>query len=422
MARNPQTKTGNAIDTLRVDMRRLMGDIDQMATINRQTDGSCCRVALTDADRDGRRLALGWFEEAGLEISIDPVGNIFAMRQGSETTAPVMTGSHLDTVATGGRLDGVLGVLAGLEVLRTLNDARIETRRPIALAVFTNEEGVRFQPDMMGSLVFSGQLDLQTALESRATRGGPSLGEELRRTGFDGSARLGELKPAVFVELHIEQGPVLHRNGAVLGAVADLQGISWQEITITGTSNHAGTTPMEMRHDAAYCAGRIAVFVRELCARVGGRQLATVGRIDLTPNMVNVIAREATLTVDLRNTSNDDLLVAEAELQRFLSDLENSAGVGIACRRLARTEPVQFDANTVALIEETARRLGHPIMRMTSGAGHDAQMLAKVAPTAMIFVPSVDGISHNPGEHTDPKHIEIGANVLLHTLFRLASA
>ncbi len=257
----------NATDGLRIDSERLTGAIDAVAAINRQADGSCCRVALTDADCEGRRLVLRWLEDAGLDISIDRIGNIFATRRGSENTAPVMTGSHLDTVATGGRFDGALGVIGGLEVIRTLDDAGVVTRRPLTLAIFTNEEGVRFQPDMMGSLVFSGQLDLQEALDARAAGGGPSLAEELERTGFNGSAAIGEPKPAAYVELHIEQGPILHRTGGILGAVQSLQGISWQEITINGISNHAGTTPMSMRHDAAYCASRIAVFLRELTQR-----------------------------------------------------------------------------------------------------------------------------------------------------------
>lgn len=410
----------NATDGLRIDSGRLTGALDAVAAINRQADGSCCRVALTDADCEGRRLVLRWLEDAGLDISIDRIGNIFATRRGSEDTAPVMTGSHLDTVATGGRFDGVLGVIGGLEVMRTLDDAGIVTRRPITLAIFTNEEGVRFQPDMMGSLVFSGQFDLQEALDARAAGGGPSLAEELQRTGFNGSAAIGEPRPAAYVELHIEQGPILHRTGGILGAVQSLQGISWQEITINGISNHAGTTPMSMRHDAAYCASRIAVFLRELTERRVG-QLATVGRIKLSPNMINVIAREAKLTVDLRNTSNDELRAAEAELRQFLRDLEQSERVTIASRPLARTDPVQFDETIVAAIEDTARRLRFPIARMTSGAGHDAQMIARVAPAAMIFVPSVDGISHNPREHTDPAHLEIGANMLLHTLVKLAN-
>jgi beta-ureidopropionase / N-carbamoyl-L-amino-acid hydrolase len=410
----------NAIDGLRIDNGRLTGAIDAVAAINRQADGSCCRIALSDADCEGRRLVLRWLEDAGLDISIDRIGNIFATRRGSEDTAPVMTGSHLDTVATGGRFDGVLGVIGGLEVIRTLDDAGIVTRRPITLAIFTNEEGVRFQPDMMGSLVFSGQFDLQEALDARAAGGGPSLAEELQRTGFNGSAAIGEPRPAAYVELHIEQGPILHRTGGILGAVQSLQGISWQEITINGVSNHAGTTPMSMRHDAAYCASRIAVFLRELTKRRVG-QLATVGRINLSPNMINVIAREAKLTVDLRNTSNDELRAAEAELQQLLRDLEKSERVTIASRPLARTDPVRFDETIVVAIEDTAQRLGYPIARMTSGAGHDAQMIAKVAPAAMIFVPSVDGISHNPREHTDPAHLEIGTNMLLHTLVKLAT-
>lgn len=405
--------------SLRINLDRMMTRIEALASIDRRPDGSCHRLALTDADIAGRELVAGWMRRAGLALSIDAIGNIVGLRPGRENLPPIMTGSHIDTVATGGRFDGVLGVLAGLEVIETLNDAGAATDHPLALAIFTNEEGVRFQPDMMGSLVFSGQLDLATALAARSPEG-VSVAEALAQGGQAGQAPCGEPRPAAFVELHIEQGPILDRQGRVLGAVQDLQGISWQEITIKGVSNHAGTTPMSMRRDAGFCAASINTFVRGLALRMGRGQVATVGMTQLSPNLVNVIPREARLTVDLRNTDDDALRYAEDELGAFLRQLERDEGVTVSSRCLVRTPPVVFSPAVLGVIEEVARDLGFPATPITSGAGHDAQMMAAIAPTAMIFVPSIGGYSHNPREDTKLEHLEIGANALLHTLVRLA--
>jgi N-carbamoyl-L-amino-acid hydrolase len=287
------------------------------------------------------------------------------------------------------------------------------------VAVFTNEEGVRFAPDMLGSLVYVGGLELDEAL---ATKGidGAEVGVELARIGYAGAAAPGHTIPHAFVELHIEQGPVLAAEHVTIGVVRDLQGISWQEVTIQGQSNHAGTTPMRLRHDAGYAAAAIATYLRRLTAEMGGSQVGTCGVIELYPNIINVIASRAKLTVDLRNTDEGLLRKAEANVAQFLKDLAAAEGVKIETRRLARFEPVVFDAGVADLIDGVARELGHKRRQMTSGAGHDAQMLARVCPTAMIFVPSEKGISHNPAEHTEPGDLEDGANVLLHTLLRLA--
>jgi N-carbamoyl-L-amino-acid hydrolase len=404
---------------LRIDIERLMARIEALAEINRQGDGSCCRLALTQADRRGRDLVVEWMTSAGLEVRVDRIGNIIGGTSGADDLAPVMTGSHIDTVATGGRFDGVLGVVAGLEVLQTLREAGVATARPMAVAVFTNEEGVRYQPDMMGSLVFAGGLDLDEAL---ATRGddGTVLGAELERIGYAGQAQCGAPRPWAYVELHIEQGPVLDRQGEVLGAVEDLQGISWQEVIFRGVSNHAGTTPMNLRRDAGVCAAEVATFVRDLARRMGRSQVATVGRIQFSPNLVNVIPREARMSIDLRNTDDALLREAEAELADFVQAVAAREEVSVEVRRLVRTEPVRFDERVVSLIEQVCADLGHPARRMTSGAGHDAQMVAQIAPAAMIFVPSIGGISHNPREDTRVEHLEVGANVLLHTMLRLA--
>ena len=407
---------------LRIDAARLMRRLDALAQVGAIDGGGCCRLALTDADRQGRDLVVAWMRELGLAVTVDAIGNVFGVQAGRQAdAAPVMTGSHTDTVRTGGRYDGNYGVLAGLEVLQTLREAGVRTKHPLAVGLFTNEEGARFAPDMLGSLVFAGGMPLDEALDVRAIDGA-RLGDELQRIGYAGTAVPGALRPHAFVELHIEQGPVLDIEGATIGAVQDLQGISWQALTITGQSNHAGTTPMHLRHDAGYAAAAVATFVRELTRRVGPPQVATVGRIELHPNLINVIAARATLTVDLRHTDEAALQRAEAEVADFLRRLAQEEGVTIESRPLARFEPVRFDEGVVRRIEDVARRLGHAPRRMTSGAGHDAQMLARVCPAAMIFVPSVRGISHNPAEHTAPEHLVAGADVLLHTMLELAGA
>lgn len=406
---------------LSIDFDGMQTRLEELAAINRTADGSCCRLALTDADRQGRDLVVSWMRNAELDVNIDRIGNIIGTRLGTQSGSPVMTGSHIDTVASGGRYDGAYGVVAGIEVVRALNARKVLTKRPLAVVVFTNEEGVRFTPDMMGSLVYAGGLALEEALQA-VSEDGAVLGEELARIGYAGSKRCGEIRPHAFVELHIEQGPVLDRANEALAVVQDLQGISWQEVNIRGTSNHAGTTPMSLRHDAAYGAGMVTVFVRKLAQRMGGSQVATVGSVRLVPNLINVIAREAKLTVDLRNTDDSALSAAEQELEAFLVEIAEAEGLIIETRRLVRTQPVRFDDHILATIEQVADKLGHgEIRRMTSGAGHDAQMMARICPAAMIFVPSVKGISHNPMEFTHPKHLEDGANALLHAIEQIAN-
>jgi N-carbamoyl-L-amino-acid hydrolase len=406
---------------LAINGPRLMRQLEQLAEIGRTETNACCRLALTDDDKLGRDLVVSWMKELGMAVTIDPIGNIFGTRAGSRPDlAPVMTGSHIDTVRTGGAYDGNYGVLAGLEVVATLNEAKQQTQRSLVVGVFTNEEGARFAPDMLGSLVYVGGMPLDEALDLKAIDG-PRLGDELARIGYDGKADLGAHKPHAFIELHIEQGPILDIEGVKIGAVENLQGISWQELTIVGQSNHAGTTPMYLRHDAGYVASAIATFVRDLTRKMGGHQVGTIGKIDLIPNLINVIAARATITVDLRNTDEGLLQQAEHALATYLKELEQSEGVTITARRLARFEPVSFDAALADRIAHHAQALGLSQQRMTSGAGHDAQMLARICPTSMIFVPSVGGISHNPAEHTAQEDLIAGANVLLASLTELAN-
>jgi N-carbamoyl-L-amino-acid hydrolase len=331
-----------------------------------------------------------------------------------------MCGSHIDTVRTGGRYDGNLGVLAGLEVIETLISGGITPLRPIAVAFFTDEEGARFAPDMLGSLVYVGGMALEEALEIEAIDG-PVLGEELERIGYNGPAPVPGLVPHAFVELHIEQGPVLEVEDTTIGAVTGVQGISWQEVTVTGQSNHAGTTPMDLRRDPAFVAAACTTFVRGLALEFGAPQVATVGRIEVRPNLVNVVAASATFTVDLRNTDESVLQEAERRFDAFLAATADAEGCSVETRQLARFEPVIFDPGMIDLVEATARSLGHSVKRMPSGAGHDAQMMARICPTSMIFTNSVEGISHNPAEYTAPEDLEAGANVLLHTMLALAT-
>lgn len=404
---------------LRISGKRLQERIHALAAIGNTGDGGCCRLALTDEDKEGRDLVVNWMNDLGLVVEIDAIGNVFGTWKVG-AGAPVMTGSHIDTVRTGGIYDGNLGVIAGLEVIETLQSAGVEPQRPITVAVFTDEEGARFAPDMLGSLVYVGGLGLEAALDTKAIDG-PRLGDELERIGYAGSLPCPGATPHAFIEYHIEQGPVLEVENQQIGVVTGVQGISWQEIVINGQSNHAGTTPMSMRHDPAYAASMIGVFLRELASSMGGNQVCTVGRIELVPNLINVVPKSATVTVDIRNTDEELLQHAESTFLDFLNRLASTEGVQISTRRLARFEPVVFDGGVLDLIERESTALGATSMRLPSGAGHDAQMLARICPTGMIFTQSHKGLSHNPAEHTDADLLELGANVLLATMLALAN-
>jgi N-carbamoyl-L-amino-acid hydrolase len=323
-----------------------------------------------------------------------------------------MMGSHIDTVANAGALDGCYGVLAGLAVARAFREAGRLPERSITIAAFTNEEGVRYQPDMMGSLVHAGGLDVEAALATVGTDG-TRLGDELARIGYAGDLEPGAIVPYEYLELHIEQGPILEAENTLIGAVENLQGISWQKLTIQGNANHAGTTPTRLRHDAGYVAGAVINELRQIALASNGTTLATVGCMAFEPNLINVIPRKAVFTVDLRDPDEGRLKAAVQRLSNFLGDIAAAEGVRIGCEPLVRFHPVSFDAGLVEAIEASARRLGFSHRRMTSGAGHDAQMIARLCPTAMIFVPSRGGISHNPREHTDDDQLIKGAEVLL---------
>ena len=406
-------------DNLRIDGERLMRRLDELARIGALEGGGNCRLAFSDEDKAGRDLVVGWMREAGLTVSIDRFGNVTGTRPGAEAGPPVMAGSHTDTVATGGKYDGTLGVLGALEVIETLNDAGITTRRPLAVTLFSNEEGARFAPDMMGSQVYQGGLSLD---EANAIEGidGTTVGENLRRIDYVGDAPVGEPNACAFVEIHVEQGPILENEGKTIGAVDGVQGISWREYVIEGSSAHAGTTPMAARRDAGLAAARIVAMLEDIATSVGHGQVATAGVIEVEPNLVNVVPHRAKITADLRNADSELLKKAESRLDEAVQTVSQRYGVRVQQRELARFEPTPFDPDMVGRIEKTAERLELPVRRLTSGAGHDAQIMARVSPTAMIFVPSVDGISHNIEEFTHASDCEAGVNVLLHTLLDLA--
>lgn len=412
----------NHSSIISIDAARLLGRIEQLGQIGRDGEDRLVRLAASDADKQGRDALVSWMKEANLEVAVDKIGNIFGIWRASseDDQAPIMIGSHIDTVINAGVYDGCYGVLSGIEVIQTLQTAGFVPSRPIVVAAFTNEEGVRYTPDMMGSLVYAGGLSVEDALSSVGTDGS-LLGEELARIGYAGSDVPVFLKPLAYVELHIEQGPVLEKEGIQIGAVENLQGISWQRITIEGVANHAGTTPISMRSDAGYAAARVISFLRERATSSQTPTVATVGCISFEPNAVNIIPSRAVFTVDLRDPNEHSLQTEEAALRTYLTELAAAEGVTITTERMVRFEPVTFDATIVRIVEAASEQRGLTCKRMTSGAGHDAQMMARICPAAMIFVPSIGGISHNPREFTAGPDLVAGANVLLDVISNLAS-
>lgn len=383
-------------------------------------NGGRTRIALSDAEKAGRDRLVQWMRALDLDVRIDRIGNIFGtLRSPSDTgaQAPLMIGSHIDTVANAGALDGCYGVLAGLAVVRALREAGRLPARSITIGAFTNEEGARYQPDMMGSLVYAGGLDVAEALATIGTDG-TCLGDELARIGYAGDLEPGAIVPHEYLELHIEQGPILEAENTLIGVVENLQGISWQRVTIQGSANHAGTTPTRLRHDAGYVAAAVVTALRQIACDSNGTTLATVGCMAFEPNLINVIPRKSEFTVDLRDPDDDRLSAAEQGLSTFLGNIAVAEGVQISTERLARFQPVTFDAGLVEAIASSAERLGFSHRRMSSGAGHDAQMIARICPAAMIFVPSRGGISHNPREHTDDDQLIKGVEVLLDVVIR----
>ncbi|MDS0858743.1 Zn-dependent hydrolase [Burkholderia pseudomultivorans] len=412
------------LPALKLDGPLLLDQLRQPGEIGADREaGGRTRIALTDDERAGRDLVAAWMRELDLDVRIDRIGNLFGTLRAHADAGqlrPLMIGSHIDTVTNAGALDGCYGVLAGLAVVRAFRDAGIRPPRPITIGAFTNEEGIRYQPDMMGSLVYAGGMPVEAALDTVGIDG-TRLGDELARIGYAGDLEPGAIVPHEYLELHIEQGPVLEAEQLRIGVVENLQGISWQQITVQGNANHAGTTPTHLRHDAGWVAAAVATFLRTLAVE-SGTTLATIGMLRIEPNVINVIPRKAVFTVDLRDPDERRLQDAERRLAEFLVQVAKREGVTISTERLARFEPVVFDAGLADEIEASARRAGLSYRRMTSGAGHDAQMIARIAPAAMIFVPSRGGISHNPREHTDDDQLLDGAHVLLDVVLRRLAA
>ncbi len=403
-----------------INGKRLRERIHTLGRVGVAADGRRTRLTASDEDKAGRDLVASWMKEAGLRVVVDQIGNLLGIWETEENRgeAPVMVGSHIDTVINAGQYDGCLGVLAGLELILTLREQGVRTKRPIIVGAFTNEEGVRYSPDMLGSLVYAGGMSCGEALATVGTDG-TVLGEELARIGYAGTVRPGFVTPAAFLELHIEQGPIMDAEGYDIGAVDRLQGIRWQKVHIEGAANHAGTTPIRMRADAGLAAAKVNIFCREMVGKSGG--VATVGTIAFKPNAVNVIPSQADFTVDLRNPDKAMLDHDEELLSGYLKELEETDKVKITTQRISCFDPVSFDEGICRKIEAAAGRRGLKARRMVSGAGQDAQMLARICPTAMIFVPSVKGISHNPQEFTSDQAAENGANVFLDVVCELAN-
>ena len=405
---------------LRIDGQRLWDSLMEMAKIGATEKGGVCRLALTDLDKNGRDLFIDWCKEAGCSISVDKMGNIFARRSGrNDDLAPVITGSHLDSQPTGGRFDGVYGVLAGLEVLRTLNDLGVETERPVEVAVWTNEEGCRFAPAMVSSGVFGGVFDLDYGL-SRADQEGKTMGEELQRIGYAGSEEVGGRPVHAYFEAHIEQGPILENEEITIGVVTDAQGQRWYEATLTGVESHAGPTPMRVRKDALLGASRIVELVNRIGLDNAPLACATVGMMNVFPNSRNVIPGQVFLTIDFRHPDDAILTKMDAALKAGVQEITENIGLELDMEQIFYYAPIHFDEDCVSAVREGTKACDYSMREIVSGAGHDACYLANVAPTSMIFIPCIDGISHNEVEDAKPEWVTAGCDVLLHAVLEKA--
>ncbi|HUO63560.1 MAG TPA: Zn-dependent hydrolase [Terriglobales bacterium] len=406
---------------MRINRRRLEESMEALGRIGATAKGGLNRVALTDDDRRGRDLLVTWMREAGLTVTVDQMGNIFGQRAGADGLPAVLMGSHADSVPTGGKYDGQLGVLCALEVIRTLNDGKVQTRHPIAMAIFTNEEGARFQPAMIGSGVMAGKIPLEDAYNAR-DRDGFRLGDELERIGYLGSEPCIPRPLRAYLELHIEQGPILEEENLPVGVVEGIVAIAWSRVTLTGVQDHAGPTPMRIRHDALVAAAEIVRGVREIPRKIGGDMVSTVGRLDVTPNIPNAIPGRVTMSIDLRAPDEHHITRGLGLVDRLVKDAARAEGVAYELEHYWRVPRTRFDLEVVDTIEGAVRSLGCGHRRILSGAGHDAQYMAAICPTGMIFVPSRDGRSHCEEEFTPMDDIEHGANTLLLAASRLAGA
>jgi N-carbamoyl-L-amino-acid hydrolase len=407
-------------ENLRIDGARLWDTIMAMARIGPGVAGGNNRQTLTDADGEGRALFRSWCDAAGLETGVDAMGTMFARREGTDPAAlPVYVGSHLDTQPTGGKYDGVLGVLGGLELVRTLNDLDIRTRHPIVVTNWTNEEGTRFAPALLASGVFAGQHELEWAY-AREDAKGLSFGDELERIGWKGDETVGARRMKAFFELHIEQGPILEAEGLDIGVVTHGQGLWWLQVTLTGRESHTGSTPMPMRRNAGRGLAQITELVHGIAMSHQPEAVGAIGHIDVYPNSRNVIPGRVVFTVDFRTPHQAVLDDMKARLEAEAPKLAEALGLGIEIEPTGHFDPVTFDPDCVAAVRRAAERLGYSHRDMVSGAGHDACWINRVAPTAMVFGPCVDGLSHNEAEEITPDWAAKGANVLFHAVVETA--
>jgi N-carbamoyl-L-amino-acid hydrolase len=405
----------------RIDSERLWASLMRMAEIGRTDKGGCNRQALTDEDRTGRDLFVSWAREAGCTVSVDQIGNIFAARPGTDPSAPpVLMGSHLDTQPTGGRFDGVYGVMAGLEVVRTMNDLGYETRRPVEIVSWTNEEGCRFAPAMLGSGVVSGAYALEYAY-SREDRNGARLGQELARIGYKGERPAKSRAFRAVFEAHIEQGPILEAAGTTIGAVEGIQGALWLDVILEGVAAHAGPTPMEMRRDPWRVAAPLIQHAFDIAAGNAPWGRATIGNLKVTPGSRNTVPEQLIASVDLRHPDRATLEAMVTDLTKTARALAAEHRIGIDVEHVWTMPPTRFDPELVSLIGKCATELGYSSRTMISGAGHDSLHTAQFAPTAMIFVPCAGGLSHNEEESAKAEDLAAGANVLLHAALHAAN-
>ncbi|TIL41549.1 Zn-dependent hydrolase [Mesorhizobium sp.] len=407
-------------ENLRINSDRLWDSIMEMAKIGPGVAGGNNRQTLTDADGEGRQLFKGWCEAAGLEMGLDEMGTMFARREGTEPDLPpVYVGSHLDTQPTGGKYDGVLGVLGGLEIVRSLNELGIKTKHPIVVTNWTNEEGARFAPAMMASGVFAGVLD-QADVYEHVDKDGKKFGEELERIGWKGSEKVGERKIHAFFELHIEQGPILEDEGIDIGVVTHGQGLKWLQVTLTGKEAHTGSTPMPKRRNAGLGMARVIELVHEIAMDYQPDAVGAVGHMEVYPNSRNIIAGRTMFTIDIRSPEKEVLDAMDGRIREGIDTICEALDIQYQIDQVGHFDPVTFDPGCVKAVRDAAERLGYTHRNIVSGAGHDACWINRVAPTAMVMCPCVDGLSHNEAEEISKEWAVAGADVLFHAVVETA--